>query len=50
MKVLNNEEMMNVEGGAISFKMAGLVTGILTGIAVFLIGVWDGYVNPNKCK
>ncbi len=49
MKVLNNEEMMNVVGGAFSIKLAGFITGVLTGIAVFLIGVWDGYINPNKC-
>ena len=47
---LNNEEMMNVKGGAISFNIAALITGIATGAVTFLVGVFDGFLNPNKCK
>lgn len=50
MKILNNTEMMNVEGGAVSASTVSLIVGIVTGVAVFLIGVWDGYLNPNKCS
>ena len=46
MKELNNEEMMNVKGGALSFKVAGLIGGAL----VFLIGFVDGLINPKRCR
>ncbi len=48
--ILNEEEMMDIKGGALSFKIAGLLTGIATGISIFFIGIWDGFVNPNKCE
>ena len=50
MKVLNNEEMNDVIGGAISFKVAGLITGIIAGLVTFAVGIWDGYMNPNPCR
>ena len=48
--VLNNEEMVGICGGSVSFKVAALVTGIVAAIGVFLVGVWDGYLNPNACR
>lgn len=41
---LNNEEMLNVKGGA--FKTASIVTGIF----VFIIGVVDGIFRPKRCN
>lgn len=46
MKVLNNEEMIKVKGGALS---AGL-KALLGGAVVFLIGLIDGLMNPQKCN
>ena len=48
--ILNNEELMNIKGGSISFKVAGLITGIVASIITFAVGIWDGFKNPNKCK
>lgn len=45
MKSLNNEEMLEVKGGA-----SKLVWGIIGGALVFIIGVIDGIVNPRKCN
>lgn len=44
--MLNNEELLNIYGGAIS---VGLVSIIIAGI-VFLVGVVDGYMRPLKCR
>ncbi len=44
---LNNEELLNVEGGG--FGSIGFLTGLIVGVATFVIGVIDGIVNPNKC-
>ena len=46
MKKLNNEEMLNINGGGISIKLAGLIGGAI----VFVIGVIDGFLNPRKCN
>lgn len=43
---LTTKDMTHVEGGEISF---GLVVGI-GALAIFIIGVIDGYVNPIKCN
>ena len=43
---LNNNEMMNIKGGAVLAKVVGIVGATL----VFLIGVVVGYVNPNRCN
>ena len=44
---LNNEQMMKVSGG---FQMSlGVFVGIGAAI-VFVIGIIDGYINPNKCN
>lgn len=45
MKELNNEELMNVSGGAV--KIWALI-GI--GIFAFAAGVVDGYLRPLKCN
>jgi len=41
MKVLNNEEMMNIKGGGISAGLKALIGGAI----VFLLGVIDGHIN-----
>lgn len=50
MKILNNEEMINVKGGALSSKVLGIITGVVAGIITFAVGAWDGYINPKSCK
>ena len=45
MKILNEQELISVNGGAI--KLA-LLAAIAAGV-VFLIGVVDGIVRPLKC-
>jgi len=47
MNKLNNEEMINLKGGAISYKAIIALVG--AGVA-FLIGVIDGLINPRKCN
>ena len=46
MEILNNEEMLNVKGGAISLKLVGIIGGAI----VFLIGFVDGVIHPKKCS
>lgn len=43
---LKNEELENINGGAIHF---GIALGISAGIT-FLIGLIDGYVRPLACR
>lgn len=45
MKELNNEEMLNVKGGAFSLKVAAAIGGAV----IFFIGIIDGIVHPKKC-
>ena len=45
-KQANTNELKQITGGGLSF-LAGL--GIVGGL-VFLIGVIDGFVNPDKCN
>lgn len=47
MKVLNNEEMLNVVGGASLIKRGWTV--VLAG-ASFVIGLIGGLINPAKCN
>ena len=47
MKLLNNEEMLEVKGGALKF---GILAGIIGGAIVFVVGVIDGLLNPRKCN
>ncbi len=44
--MLTTEELLQVNGGAISW---GLVS-VLAGAIVFIIGVIDGYIRPLKCR
>jgi len=45
MKEITNEEALTIEGGKIPLWVpVGL--GLL---AVFLVGVWDGFTRPQKC-
>lgn len=44
MNVIKNEELKNINGGA------KLLWYILGGIGVLLIGIIDGYRNPQKCN
>ena len=46
MNKLNNNEMLEVKGGAIKW---GVIAGI-GGFASFIIGVIDGWMNPKKCN
>lgn len=46
MDKLNNEKLKDINGGGISI---GAALGI-GALAVFIIGVIDGFVNPEKCK
>ena len=46
MKVLNNEEMFNVKGGGLSAGLKALIGGAV----VFLIGLIDGLINPQRCN
>ena len=43
---LENDELMNVEGGAIKY----LALFGLGGLIAFLTGILDGYLNPQKCN
>ena len=45
--MLNNEEMLEVKGGALKI---GLLVSIIGGAIVFAIGVIDGLLNPRKCN
>ena len=45
---LNDTELLNIRGGAIAPKHA-LLLGI-GGLITLLVGVIDGYVNPQKCN
>ena len=45
--ILNNQELQNIHGGAVSWKFAA---GVLGGLTSFLIGVLDGLFRPLACK
>lgn len=46
MKILNNDEMLKINGGGITYKLLGLIGGAV----IFLIGLVDGIINPRKCN
>ena len=46
MKVLNNDEMMEVKGGGFGSTIAAIISGAI----VFFMGVFDGFMNPRKCN
>ena len=46
MKKLNNYEQKNIKAGSKEGFIAALVAGTIT----FLIGVFDGFTRPFKCR
>lgn len=44
MEKLQNVELMNVYGGA------KLLWGIIGGLGILIVGIIDGFINPNKCN
>ena len=45
-KELDDQELMQVTGGAIKWAVVGLIAGI----GAFLAGIVDGYLRPFKCR
>lgn len=45
---LHESELSNIEGGALGLRYA-ILAG-LAGLITLLIGVVDGYMNPQKCN
>lgn len=45
MREIDNIEMSNVNGGSAGWVVAGIIAGI-----TFIIGIFSGYTNPNKCN
>ncbi len=43
---LNENELLKINGGGLSFGIGCLIVGLV----VFIIGVIDGYVRPLKCN
>ena len=43
---LTKEELTQIKAGA---SVGWIVAGIITGVT-FIIGVFDGYVRPFKCR
>lgn len=46
MKILNENELKKVKGGALGSK---LLLGLISGGA-FIIGLIDGFIRPLKCR
>lgn len=46
MSKLNNNELKEINGGAVS----SAIWAILGGIGILVVGIIDGYFNPIKCK
>lgn len=44
--MLSEIELYNVSGGKANYTLFMILGGLVT----FLIGVFDGYFNPNKCN
>lgn len=42
---LNNEEMLNINGGVAWYVVAG-IGAILT----YIIGIFSGFTNPSHCN
>ena len=42
MNVLSNEEMLNIKGGAIKYRIIGAAVG---GLIVFIIGLVNGQIK-----
>ena len=51
MKVLNDNELERVTGGAIGTTTLIVLIGIgVVSFVVFLSGVFNGYTNPGRCN
>ncbi|MEE3342931.1 MAG: class IIb bacteriocin, lactobin A/cerein 7B family [Bacilli bacterium] len=46
MNKLNDKQIQSINGGAIKW---GVIAGI-GGLASFIIGMIDGWMNPKKCN
>lgn len=46
MKEMNKQELLDINGGGISFSFGLLIAAGIT----FIIGVIDGYIRPLKCR
>ena len=44
---ISNQELMNIRGGAITWKTLSLIVG---GVITFVIGFIDGFKRPLKCN
>lgn len=47
MKIMNDQELLEIKGGVFSWGLVGL---IVTGIVTFAIGILDGFKRPYNCK
>ncbi len=45
---LKETEMINIRGGAFGLKTAFFVG--IGGLITLIVGIIDGYMNPNKCN
>lgn len=43
---LNEKEMLDIDGGSIGWGTIALIAAGIT----FIIGIIDGYINPQKCN
>lgn len=43
---LKKEEMHNVDGGAVSWKILATIGAVI----VCFVGILDGITNPSKCR
>ncbi len=46
MKTLSNEELNEINGGAIKWGIVLVATGVFS----FIAGLVDGLINPIKCR
>jgi len=47
MNIINDQDLLNIKGGAIAWGLIGL---IITGLVTFAIGILDGFKRPYGCK
>ncbi len=46
--ILTNDELISLKGGAFNLRTAILVG--IGGLITLLVGVMDGYMNPQACN
>lgn len=46
MEILNDNKMVDIKGGGFNVKLMAIIGSGL----VFLIGLIDGIINPQKCN